>query len=169
MSLNSPFPVSLNPPRLASTFYDDIKCTLSNYRFPLDKHSCRVRVRISEGINSGRGLKLEELCQLYTDHNIAFPDVASCVYFIRELYNRRIHELDLEEPAGWRVKMGINDEQELTEALNFEFGDPNDPYSGGIGNFTFRLERKSFTSFVVWIITPLILNSVSMFAMFYLW
>ena len=151
---------------LQSSLRDTVKCKFDNFRFPFDRALCQVQLTF-EAMRS-RTVSNEEFCltilRPHIEIDVPYKNLSQCMEINLESYNALKQSNLMDEPVGWRVLPGINDSVPPMEAMSFAF-DSN----GYLGTIYFRLQRKSFTHVMVWIVTPNAITLVSVLGITLLW
>lgn len=135
---------------------DEIRCEFNNFRFPLDSIMCRYTMH-SKG-NKLSPLSIRESCQLKL--RLFGEDTASldeCETLTLESF--KSGGKNLRNPAGWAVKLENDGDVSLLQALQFTKN----------RELVIHLARNSATDFIVWVITPIVITTVAIVSIFYLW
>ena len=136
---------------------DTLKCSFDNFRFPFDEQRCSFRFLI--GAAKGEEMSLNDSCRYYVMPRLGLKNISN--EHCKEMFRNRLSQVLLREPAGWY--MVVHETQSIFESLKIEFAD------GLIGIVSITLRRQSLLNFMVWIFTPLVMTTISMVSIMFLW
>ena len=133
---------------------DELKCKFDNYKFPLDTQLCFFYIHAS-GMRI-KSLTVKETCsQLFHVEEELLGREGFCERMLKN-FNQN---LKVFEPAGWEVLPGEDD----------NYSSPYEALQPKYGKIFFRLQRKSTTDVIVWVITPILITTLAINSIFYLW